>query len=89
MIFGRLRGRKNDVFEWEVLQKPRFGIKENAMLKKIDFGGILEGFGGVNFGSKISQNWSREATKNGCNFRHFFFFKPKRPGGMRGPVLDA
>ena len=45
MIFGRLRRHKNDVFEWEVLQKPRFGIKENPMLKKIDFRGILEGFG--------------------------------------------
>ena len=45
MIFGRFRRRKSEVFEWEVLQKSRFGIKENPMLKKIDFGSILEGFG--------------------------------------------
>ena len=45
MIFGRLRRRKNDVFDKEVLQKSRFGINENPMLKKIDFGAILERFG--------------------------------------------
>ena len=45
MIFGRLRRSKSEVFEWEVLQKSRFGIKENPMLKKTDFGTILERFG--------------------------------------------
>ena len=28
MIFGRLRRRKSEVFDWEVLQKSRFGIKD-------------------------------------------------------------
>ena len=45
MIFGRLRRSKSEVFEWEVLQKSRFGIKENPMLKKTNFGAILERFG--------------------------------------------
>ena len=45
MIFGRLRRRKSEVFDREVLQKSRFGINEYPMLKKVDFGAILERFG--------------------------------------------
>ena len=57
MIFGRLRRRKSEVFEWEVLQKPRFGINEYPMLKKIDFEAILERFG--------LQFWDQKALKIG------------------------
>ena len=45
MIFGRLRRCKSEVFDREVLQKSRFGINESPMLKKVDFGAILERFG--------------------------------------------
>ena len=44
MILGRLRRRKSEVFDLEVLQKSMFGINEYPMLKNIDFGIILERF---------------------------------------------
>ena len=55
MIFGRLRRSKSEVFDREVLQKSRFGINEYQMLKKIDFGGILEGFGFQFWVKKLSK----------------------------------
>ena len=45
MIFGRLGRGKSEVFNREVLQKSRFGINESPMLKKVDFGAVLEKFG--------------------------------------------
>ena len=71
MIFGRLWRSKSEHFAKDILQKSRFGMNENPMLKTQAFEAILEDLG-FDFAPKSSQNCCREPTKKWMKFKVAF-----------------
>ena len=90
MILGRVRRRKSEVFDREVLHKSRFGINKYPMLKKIDrfwshFGEIWASI----LAQKAVKIVSERQQQTDVILGTFFSMNGKRSGGMRGPALDA
>ena len=85
MILGRLRRRKSEVFDREVLQKSRFGIKEYPMLKKVDFGAILKIFGSPFWLKKLPKLVPRGNKKWMQFWDPVFGFYTQRPAECADP----